>query len=168
MAKVTGGNSPEAVFLASPTAILKVVGIGDRLPTGEKIRSIPSFALNNLGQVAFVANNSASVLNPRPLGVFIATPNPPVVERVKVKGQPARKLIINGGGFIVNDSVIELNGQAIDTIYPSEFYENGGTTTSLVSKDPRLSQLLIPGQPVQLTVFNPLTARRSVPQSITR
>ena len=68
MTNVTGGNSPQAIFLASPKAVVKVVGIGDRLPTGEKIRSINSFSLNNLGQVAFFANGSASILNANPLG----------------------------------------------------------------------------------------------------
>jgi hypothetical protein len=56
LAKVVGGNSTEAIFLASPKAMVKVAAIGDRLPTGEKIKGIDAFSLNNLGQVAFFAH----------------------------------------------------------------------------------------------------------------
>jgi hypothetical protein len=170
MANVTGDPSTEGVFLASPKAILKVVAVGDRLPTGEKIRSINSFALNNLGQVAFFANGSASILNPNPLGVFLATPNPPQITSVKLKQKKnVLQLRVNGTSMITNDTVIEINGVALNAIdYPSDFRENGGTITQVVSRDARLEQMMPSGQTVQVTVYNSLTNLRSVPVAFTR
>jgi hypothetical protein len=170
MANVTGGSSSEAIFLASPTAILKVVGIGDRLPSGEKIRSLSSFAFNNLGQVAFVANASPSAVNPQPLGVFLASPAAPAVASIKLKQKKGGlQLRVSGAAMIANDTVIEINGVALgQTSYPAEFQEDGGTITQLISRDARLEQLLPPGQPAQVTVFNPLTNQRSAAVAFTR
>jgi hypothetical protein len=163
MTDIIGGSSPQAIFLASSRAILKVVGVGDRLPTGEKIRDINSFALNNFGQVAFFANESGSLLNPNPLGVFLATPNPPAITSMKLKHKKSGAVLyVDGNAMITNDTVIEINGVALGELsYPTEFQENGGTTTRVISRDPRLEQILQSGQPVQITVFNSLTNLRS-------
>ena len=170
ISNVTGGSSPVAIFLASSRAVLKVAGIGDRLQTGEKIRGINSFALNNLGQVAFFANGSASILNPDPLGVYLATPNPPQITSIKLKEKKAGfQLRVNGNAMITNDTVIEINGVPLNTInYPADSREEGGTTTQVVSRDPRLAQLITDGQAVQVVAFNPLTNLRSAPVSFTR
>lgn len=62
--------------------------------------------------------------------------------------------------------MIEINGVVLEqTIYPEAFRENGATATRLISRDSRLEQLIPVGQPVQVTVFNPLTNRRSVPMT---
>lgn len=152
MTNVTEGNSPQAIFLASPKAILKVVGIGDRLPTGEKIRSINSFALNNLGQVAFFANGSASILNPDPLGVYLATPSAPAISSIKLKHKKGGlQLRVNGNAMITSDTVIEINGVPLGAIdYPSDFREDGGFITRVVSRDARLEQLIPEGRTVQV------------------
>ena len=165
MANVTSGSTPEAIFLASPKAIVKVVGIGDRLPTGEKIRSINSFSLNNLGQVAFFANGSASILNPEPLGVYLATPVAPTITSIKLKHKPAGlQMRVNGTAMIPGDTVIEINGVAVGAIdYPADFKQDGGFTTQVISRDPQLEQLMSEGQTVQVTVFNSLTNLRSAP-----
>src|SRR6266404_8510714 len=170
MANVTGGGSSQAIFMASPRAVLKVVAIGDRLPTGEKIRGINSFAMNNLGQVAFFAHGSDSILNPNPLGVFLATPNPPQITSIKLKQKKnAIQLRVNGTSMITNDTVIEINGVALDAIdYPRDFREDGGTITQVVSRDARLEQMLPSGQTVQVTVYNSLTNLRSAPVAFTR
>ena len=43
--------------------------------------------------------------------------------------------------MITNDTVIEINGVPLDAIdYPSDFREDGGFTTRLVSRDSRLEQ----------------------------
>lgn len=167
---VTGGSSPEAIFLASPRAIVKVVGIGDRLPTGEKIRSINSFSLNNLGQVAFFANGSASILNPNPLGVYLATPVAPQITSIKLKHKKGSlQLRVNGSAMITNDTVVEINGVPLNAIdYPLAFREDGGTTTQVVSRDAMLQQLIPEGQTVQVTLFNSLTNLRSAPMAFTR
>ena len=165
MTNVTDGTSPQAIFLASPKAIVKVVGIGDRLPTGEKIRSINSFSLNNLGQVAFFANGSASILNPKPLGVYLATPAAPSISSIKVKHKPAGlQLRVNGNAMIPGDTVIEINGIPVGAIdYPADSKQDGGFTTQVISRDPQLEQLMAEGQTVQVTVFNSLTNLRSAP-----
>jgi len=170
MANVIGGSSPEAIFLASPKAIVKVVGIGDRLPTGEKIRSINSFSLNNLGQVAFFANGSASILNPNPLGVYLATPVAPSISSIKLKHKPAGLQVrVNGSAMIPGDTVIEINGVPVGAIdYPADSKQDGGFTTQVISRDPQLEQLMAEGQTVQVTVFNSLTNLRSAPFSLTR
>lgn len=170
MANVAGDKWTEGIFLASPKAIIKVVAIGDRLPTGEKIRGINSFALNNLGQVAFFANGSASILNPNPLGVFLATPNPPQITSIKLKQKKnALQLRVNGTAMIPNDTVIEINGVPLSAIdYPADFREDGGTITQVVSRDARLEQMLSSGQTVQVTVYNSLTNLRSAPAPFTR
>ena len=170
MANVIGSTSPEAIFLASPKAVVKVVGIGDRLPTGEKIRSINSFSLNNLGQVAFFANGSASILNPNPLGVYLATPVPPAISSIKLKHKRGGlQLRVNGSSMIPGDSVIEINGVPVGAIdYPADFQRDGGFTTRVVSRDPQLEQLMPEGQTVQVTVFNSLTNLRSAPVVFTR
>ena len=170
MANVIGGSSPEAIFLASPKAIVKVVGIGDRLPTGEKIRSINSFSLNNLGQVAFFANGSGSILNPKPLGVYLATPVAPSISSIKLKHKPAGlQLRVNGSAMIPGDTVIEINGVPVGAIdYPADSKQDGGFTAQVISRDPQLEQLMAEGQTVQVTVFNSLTNLRSAPFSLTR
>jgi len=170
MTNVTGGSSPQAIFIASSRAIVKVVGIGDRLPTGEKIRSINSFSLNNLGQVAFFANGSSSILNPKPLGVYLATPVAPVISSIKLKHKPAGlQMIVNGNAMIPGDTVIEINGVPVGAIdYPADFKQDGGFTTQVISRDPQLEQLMSEGQTVQVTVFNSLTNLRSAPFSLTR
>jgi len=65
--------------------------------------------------------------------------------------------------------VIEINGMALGGLsYPTEFQENGGTTTRVISRDPRLEQMMQSGQPVQVTVFNSLTNLRSAVVSLVR
>src|SRR6185295_17184617 len=165
---VIGGNSSSAIFLASPQAMVKVVAVGDRLPTGETIRVIDTFALNDLGQVAFFAYGKKD--KTRPLGVYTAAPLPPIINSIKLKHKKgALQLRVNGNAMITNDTVIEINGVPVGALdYPSDFRVDGGFTTQVVSRDPRLEQLLSPGQTVQVTVFNSLTNLRSNPMSLTR
>lgn len=71
--------------------------------------------------------------------------------------------------MITNDTVIEINGVPLDAIdYPSDFREDGGFTTRLVSRDSRLEQLLSPGQAIQVTVFNSLTNLRGEAVAFTK
>ena len=168
MSLVNGGSSPEAIFLASPRAMIKVVGVGDRLPTGEKIRGISTFSLNNLGQIAFFAHGAANLTHP--LGVYLATPNPPQIRSIKLKQKKnALQLRVNGTAMITNDTVIEINGVPLNAIdYPPDFREDGGTITQVVSRDARLEQMMSSGQTVQVTVYNSLTNLRSGAVSLTR
>jgi hypothetical protein len=166
--RVTGGSARSAIFMASTKAIIKVVAVGDRLPTGEKIRAIDTFALNDLGQVAFFAYGTKA--KTKPLGVYAASPLPPTISKIKLKHKSSSlELRVNGNGMITNDTVIEINGTALqDLSYPLDFQENGGTTTRVVSRDARLEQLIPEGQAIQVTVYNSLTNLRGAPKVFTR
>ena len=168
IAKVSNGSSRLAIFLASPKAMLKVVAVGDQLPSGETIREINSFALNDLGQVAFFAYGKKGKQNP--LGVYAATPETPQIKSIKVKRRKGSlELRVNGKGMIVNDSVIEINGVPLGEMdYPADFREDGGTITRVISRDPRLEQLLAEGQTVQVTINNSLTNKRSAATALIR
>jgi hypothetical protein len=164
-AAVKNGNSPVGIFLASPRAIIKVVGVGD-LINGEKIARIDTFALNDLGQIAFFALDK----NNKTLGVFKAAPVAPLIESLKLKHRRAAlELRVTGNAMITNDTVIEINGVPLGAIgYPSDSRQDGGTTTRVISRDAHLEQLIAAGQTVQVTVFNSLTNLRSAPMSLTR
>ncbi len=163
--RVTDGSASSAIFLASPRAMIKVAAIGDELPSGGKIKEITSFALNDLGQVAFFAE-----VKNGPKGVFLASPVAPAISKIKLKRkQGGLELRVDGSGMITSDTVIEINGAALDeSSYPESFRENGGTTRRTVSRDSRLEELIPAGQSVQVTLFNRLTNVRSVPVSFSR
>ena len=148
--------------------MLKVVAVGDELPSGETIREIDTFALNDLGQVAFFAYGKKGKQNP--LGVYVATPAPPQIKSIKVKRKKgALELRVNGKGMITSDSVIEINGlPLVELDYPADFREDGGTITRVISHDSRLQQLIPEGQTVQVTIFNSLTNKRSAATALTR
>ncbi|MEW6129814.1 MAG: choice-of-anchor tandem repeat NxxGxxAF-containing protein [Acidobacteriota bacterium] len=167
-AKVIDGRSGTAIFLASPNAMLKVVAVGDTVPTGETIREIDTFALNDLGEVAFFAYGRKN--HTQPLGVYKATPAQPVIKKVKLKNKNGRlELRVNGNGMITNDSVIEINGVRLEVMsYPETAREAGGTTTQIISRDAQLEQLLPVGQTVQIKVYNALTNRFSEVRNFTR
>lgn len=152
--------------------MLKVIAVGDQLSSGETVRFIDSFALNDLGQVAFFAygkkNKDGDLRDP--LGVYIATPLAPQVTSIKLKRKHGLlELRVNGNAMITSDTVIEIDGVSLGAIdYPADFLEDGGTTTRVVSRDSRLEQLIPSGQTVHITVYNSLTNLRSAPKAFTR
>ena len=172
LTSVDDGSATKGIFLASRTAIVKVAAVGDLLPTGKKIGNIFTLGLNDKGQVAFVAYGKVKdprAINTNVLGLFIATPAVPNMKSIKLKQSGALELRITGKAMITNDTVIEIDGVPLNaTDYPPDFREDGGFTTRVVSRDPRLEQLIRPGQTVQVTVFNSLTNLRSAPFSLTR
>jgi hypothetical protein len=105
-----------------------------------------------------------------PKGVFLASPVAPAISKIKLKRkQGGLELRVDGSGMITSDTVIEINGAALDeSSYPESFRENGGTTRRTVSRDSRLEELIPAGQSVQVTLFNRLTNVRSVPVSFSR
>ena len=165
---IVGGNASSAIFLASPRAMVKVVAVGDQIPTGETIRVIDTFALNDLGQVAFFAYGKKD--KTKPLGVYAATPQAPAINSIKLKRKSGLlELRVNGRAMITNDTTIEINGVPLGAIdYPSDFRQDGGFTKRVDSRDPRLEQLIPEGQTVQVTVFNSLTNLRSEALALTR
>jgi hypothetical protein len=162
---ITNGSAPSAIFLASPKAIIKVAAVGDKLPSGGRIREITSFALNDSGQVAFYAD-----VKNGPKGVFLASPLRPQITSVNLKRKSGGlELRVNGSGMIAADTIIEINGVAVTELsYPDSYREDGGTTRRVVSRDARLEQLMAAGQDVQVTVLNPLTNLRSTPVVLAR
>ena len=166
---VKGGTSDLGIFLSLGNAIVKVVALGDRLPTGEAIYRITSYALNNHGQVAFSAflvddNGTKSS------GVFLCNPIKPSISSIKLKRRSqGLELQVNGSGLIINDTIIEINGMPLERmIYPKEFHEDGGLTTRVVSKDVRIEGLIPIGEPVEVRVLNRITGRRSEPVVLNR
>lgn len=144
-AYVKDRDSHVAIFLASPRAIIKVVAVGDALPTGETIKSIDTFALNNLGQIAFFALDKKG----RTLGVFKATPSAPEIKAATLKRKKGSlELRVDGVAMITNDTVIEINGVGLGAMdYPATFQQERGFTTRVRSRDSRLEQLMPEGQP---------------------
>jgi hypothetical protein len=165
LARIADGSASSAIFLASSQAMIKVAAIGDELPSGGKIKEITSFALNDLGQVAFFAE-----VKNGPKGVFLASPVAPAISKIKLKRkQGTLELRVDGTAMIAGDTVIEINGVALDELsYPESFRENGGTTRRTVSRDSRLEELIPEGQSAQVTLFNRLTNMRSVPVGLAR
>jgi hypothetical protein len=152
------------LFMGSPKGLLKVMATGDRAPTGEVIGDMPTFAINRMGQVAFFAVGKSG----SPIGIVLATPNPPTVTSVKFKRKTGQ-LLVNGGPFIVGDSIIEVNGAPLATNeFPADFQSGDGSATRIVSADSELDQLVPPGKTVQITVFNGMTNLRSAPFAFTR
>jgi hypothetical protein len=94
----------------------------------------------------------------------------PEIRSIKLKSKKGSlQLRVNGNAMIINDTVIEINGVPIGAIdYPSEFREDGGATTRVVSRDSRLEQLIPSGQTVQVTVYNSLRNLGSTPVVFTR
>lgn len=80
----------------------------------------------------------------------------------------APELLVDGVALITNDSVIEINGVGLGALdYPTDYREDGGTTTRVVSRDSRLGELLQPGQTVLVTIYNALTSQHSKGVSFT-
>lgn len=173
-AKVRGADGVvrPALFLASSHAMLRVVQAGDRLPTGQIIETVSHYSLNNLNQVAFNAfeDNGFQNGSPRPVGVFIATPVAPAVESIKLKSKRSgAKLIVKGSAMVAGDAVVEIDGVALEALgYPSKSRNDDGTARVVTSTDARLDALIPQGATVQVTVFNPLTGKRSEPFAFTR
>jgi hypothetical protein len=165
-ALVDGGSADSGIFMGLPGAVLKIIAPGDKLPDGETVSSVHTFAVNEKGQVAFFAYAPQKVV----IGVYIASPVTPTITNVQLKTKGGvLQLRTDGTGFVTNNSIIEIDGQALSRIsYPTDFQQNGGTSTRLVSKDGSLDQLIPVGRPVQITVFNSMTGQRSSPFSFSR
>jgi hypothetical protein len=77
------------------------------------------------------------------------------------------QLKVSGDAFIIDDSVIEIDGQPLSAAtYPAADPQGGGTTTKILSADPALAQIPA-GKTISVTVFNPLTGLRSAPFRLT-
>jgi hypothetical protein len=171
-AKIEGpdGNLRRALFLGSPRGMLRIAQQGDRLPTGDRLYRITHYALNNLGQVAFYAYKDQPLGSIEPIGVFLATPAAPAIRSVKLKSSDSGlTLRIKGDAMVAGDAIIEIDGVALEALeYPAKSRNDDGTARIATSADPRLGDLLPVGTPVSVTVFNPLTGKRSEPFSFVR
>jgi photosystem II stability/assembly factor-like uncharacterized protein len=93
----------------------------------------------------------------------IAAPPRPVIGKVQFKNGGNGKLIIDGEGFIVDDTVIEVDGRQLQTTkYPKAFRKPDGSATRLQGVDSQLKQLIQPGKKVNITLLNKSTGRRSI------
>ncbi|MGB5038624.1 MAG: hypothetical protein WBQ66_18595 [Blastocatellia bacterium] len=171
-AKVEGpdGNLRRALYLGSPRGMLRIAQQGDRLPTGDRLYRITHYALNNLGQVAFYAYKDQPLGSIEPIGVFLATPAAPAIRSVKLKASDSGlTLRVKGDAMVAGDAIIEIDGVALEALeYPAKSRNDDGTARIATSADPRLGDLLPVGRSVSVTVFNPLTGKRSEPFSFAR
>jgi hypothetical protein len=84
----------------------------------------------------------------------------PKITGIKFK-KSSGKLIVDGENFLVDDSIIEVDGQAITRLkYPSGYALSNGTTTRIMTKG-NVSESIPPGVKVSITVFTPRTGKRS-------
>lgn len=113
------------------------------------------------------AGNLGEHIGPRPdLRAAIAgldsAGTDPAITGIKFK-KASGKLVVDGGGFITNDSILEIDGVPVPKVkYPSEFWLPNGETTRLMTKSD-VSGLLPKGVEVAVTVFTPSSAKRSEP-----
>jgi subtilase family protein len=91
----------------------------------------------------------------------------PEITAIKLKGSSG-KLVVDGGGFIKNDSVVEINGTPVTRLkYPSDFATACGTTGRIQTKG-SVSDLIPRGVDVSITVLNQSAGKRSAPFSFRR
>jgi hypothetical protein len=84
----------------------------------------------------------------------------PEITGIKFK-KSGGKLVVDGESFLVDDSIIEVEGQAITRLkYPSGYALSNGTTTRIMTKG-NVSEMIPPGVEVSITVFTPGTGKRS-------
>src|SRR5262249_42956022 len=94
----------------------------------------------------------------------IEVPPTPLIRRVQFKNGGNGKLIVDGEGLFVNDTVIEIDGRQLATTkYPKPFQLPTGMTTRLQGLDGNLKQLIPLGRSVLVTLLNKNTNRRSQP-----
>lgn len=89
----------------------------------------------------------------------IATGSIATITRIQLSS--SGKLIVDGTGFKVNDSLLEVDATRLQTTkYPKKFRQPDGSTTRLQGIDPRFDQLLRPGRRVEVSVVSNETGRR--------
>lgn len=84
-------------------------------------------------------------------------------EITSIKKKSGGKIVVDGGGFTPDDSIIEIDGTAVTKLkYPSDYQTPCGLTSRIMTKK-NVSDLLPPGVDVSITVFTPSTGKRSAP-----
>jgi hypothetical protein len=85
-------------------------------------------------------------------------------------GKNAGYLQVGGDGFLVDDSIVEVNGAALrKTKYPKRYRGDENTTTVLYGQQKKLGRDVVQvGVPVQVTILNSSTGLRSAPVTFTR
>lgn len=86
----------------------------------------------------------------------------PEISSIKLKGSGG-KLVVDGSGFVDDDSIIEISGTPITKLkYPSDFATSCGTTGRIQTKK-SVSDLIPRNTDVSITIFTPSTNKRSAP-----
>jgi len=163
-----GATSAATAMVAGAAAVLQsIVKDRGRAPlTPEELRRL----LVSTGTPQ--AGNLGEHIGPRPdLRAAIAgldsVGSDPVITKIKLK-KASGKLVIDGTGFIPNDSILEIDAAPVTRLkYPSEFWLPNGETTRLMTKSD-MSGLLPKGVEVSITVFTPSSGKRSEPFMFTR
>ena len=160
------------VFGATSGATAMVAGAAAVLQSIVKERGLPPLSSVELRRLLITTGTpqpagSSERIGPRPdLRAAIAALDGGVPERepkitaVKFK-KSSGKLTVDGEDFLVNDSLIEIDGQAITRLkYPSGYRLLNGTTTRIMTKS-NASDLVPSGVEVSVIVFTPSTGKRS-------
>lgn len=109
---------------------------------------------------------SSAPVAPQPLACGDPVPETLRITAVAlVKSDGRWRFYVDGEGFVVGETKIEVNGVALaKTRYPKSFQNSDGTTSRLEGKNPRLRQEVLPtGTTVAVTVVNASTGQRSEP-----
>ena len=156
-----GGTSGASAMVAGAAAVLQSIvkqrGLAP-LTSVEMRRLLASTGTPQEG-------NLNRLIGPRPdlraaVAGLEATGQDPKITSAKYKAG-AGKFIIEGENFTAGDSVIEINRVAVLKMkYPADYVLPNGNTTLIMSKGD-LSASLPLGMDVEITVFSPVTGRRS-------
>ncbi len=160
-------------FGATSGATAMVAGAAALIQSILKARGLAPLAPKDLRQLlvctgSLQRGNLSEHVGPRPnlraaLALLdgVAPEAEPVITAVKKKS--GGKLTVDGNGFTLDDSVIEIDGTAVTKLkYPSDFQTPCGLATRITTKKD-VSDLLPRGVDVAITIFTPSTGKRSAP-----
>ncbi len=165
-----GGTSGAAAMVAGAAAIIQsVVKQRGREPlTAVQLRRL----LASTGTPQ--AGNTNQSIGPRPnlrAAIEMLDTDPselaPRITAIKYK-KTAGKFVIDGENFVLNESILEIDGQPVMRIkFPVDYRLPGGVALRMKTKD-NVSALVPTGVEVSLTILNPTTGKRSEPFPFTR
>lgn len=118
-------------------------------------------------RIRITARDGAGNAGSAESGLFsISTEPTATITRIQLASNG--KLIVDGVGFKVGDSLLEVDSTRLQTTkYPKKFRQPDGSTTRLQGIDTRFDQLLRPGRQVEVSVISGSTGRRIARASFT-
>jgi hypothetical protein len=158
------GTSPATAMVAGAAAVLQSIAISQGLGPLSPLELRQLLVITGSPQQGDVSQN----IGPRPnlkaaieaLDSFAGSD--PRILAVKYKGASG-KLVVDGANFVPRDSVIEIDGVAVNKIkYPAAYILPNGLTTRVQTKK-SVSESVPKDIDVAITIFTPSTGQRSAP-----